>query len=429
MPTEPPSPLLRLTTHLPRLTPGAAAPLALSSLTLTIAMAMATAAPAMAQTSTPYYLGASLGLTHVSTNYRQSTGANSDRVLSAGLLAGIDQSFGRQRLSADGSVQDNRYSDNRSLNNRSYNLRTALDWQTVGRLSGTVSASTSRSLADFNIGNGAIPSFSKNAERNEEYGAVARLGVGTRYSLESGFSHRRRNFSAAEYQRFVYQQNTTSIGAYATPGANLKLGVAARRTRGTNPNSPIFALGFPFGSAPNDFTRNDFDLTASWNTGGSSNLNARVSASSTHNSLANIPFASGFSSGIRDFKGTTGALGWNWQVSPKLLLGTQFSRDTGQEALPQATEINSVYNRWRFSANYELTAKVSLNAAFNTSRSHASSNSSFDNDNGRALGIRWAFSRGVSLGCQINHSGRDSSSPANIYSADSYGCTGQALVF
>ena len=215
----------------------------------------------------PFYVGGSLGVSHVSNVYRQADSTNSDTVVSAGLLGGLDERFGRQRFKLDGTLQDNRYSTNRDLNNQSYTLRTALDWQTIGNLSGTLSAKSDRSLADFNVGNGIDPIFKKNIERNDEYQAVARLGVATRYSVESSWEHRRRGFSAEEYDRFAFNQDTGSLGLYATPGGNVRLGLVGRHTKGHYPRYPVGialdpdTLKFVVVSAPDDFTRNDIDFT------------------------------------------------------------------------------------------------------------------------------------------------------------------------
>ncbi len=397
---------------------------------LVLALLALHALPALAESS-PYYAGATLGLSHVSNIYRSAGAGDSDTVTSAGLLAGLDQQLGRQRLTVDGSLQDNRYRNNSSLNNSSYSLRSGLDWQTVGRLSGTVSASSSRSLADFNVGGGVNPIFAKNTERNDEYSAFARLGTSTRYTFEAGFTRRTRDFSAVEYARLVYQQNTTSLGVYATPGANLRLGLVGRRTLGQNPSYPV---GLTFNPsipaleivyAPNDYRRNDVDLTLSWNTGGASALNARLSASRTRNSLTQLT----------NFSGTTGALGWTWQALSKLQLSAQVARDSGQETLVRSADVNRVYTNWQLGAVYAATAKLSLNASVSSNRStRANSDNSPLSDNyekarSQSLGLRWAYSRSFSLGCQYNHSSRDSSVAQYVYSANSLGCTGQALIY
>ncbi len=399
--------------------------------------AWAVAAPlspqAHAQTddTTPFYVGASLGISHVSNLFRQANAANGDTVVSAGLLGGVDQRLGRQHLTVDGALQNNRYSNNRELNNQSYTLRSALAWQTVGRLSGTLSASSSRSLADFNIGGGVDPIFKKNTERDNEYGALVRLGVLTRYSIEGGWTYKSRDFSAAEYARFAYHQGTGQLGAYAMPGANLRLGLISRHTTGQYPRYPAGLVFNPdtqqieLRTDPDRFTRNDLDFTTSWNTGSSSSLDTRISRSRVRHSLT----------ALNNFSGTTGALGWNWRPTGKIQLGVQYSRDTGQESVGRINDVNRIYSSWQWNGSYALTSKVSANANVNRNRSRRAGDvaaqiaDAFDNGNSHSIGLRWAYSRSLSLACQYNHTRRDSSVPQYSYSASSLGCTGQAIAF
>jgi hypothetical protein len=402
----------------------------LSPLALILAACWAQQTQAQTDETAPFYVGGSLGVTRVTNVYRQADATNDDTVVSVGLLGGLDQRFGRQRVLVDGSIQDNRYSNNRDLNNLSYSLHTALNWQTIGDLSGIVSAKSDRSLADFNIGNGATPIFKKNTERNDEYQALARLGMATRYSLEAGWLYKRREFSAPEYDRFTYNQNTGSLGVYAMPGGNLRLGLVARHTKGQNPRYPVGILN-PGTSqaelieAPNDFTRNDFDLTARWEAGGRSTLNARISRSRTNNSLDILP----------DFSGTTGALGWDLQATAKLKFNLQYSRDTGQESAIRAADVNRIYTTWQLGASYALTSKVTASANAldrRTRRSNGAATEVFDAFEASRtynLSLRWAFSRGISFGCQYDHASRDSSVPQYVYSANSYGCTAQAILY
>lgn len=404
---------------------------------LASAAALSQAAHAQTDDTTPFYAGGSVGVSHVSNVFRSSSANNSDTVVSTGLLAGLDQRFGRQHLTVDGSLQHNRYSDNSGLNNQSYALRSALEWQTVGRVSGTLSASSNRSLAAYNIGGGVDADFrGKNTERNDEYAALVRLGMASRYSLEGGWTHKRRDFSAVEYGRFVYRQNTGQLGIYAMPGGNVKLGLVGRHTKGQHPRYPIYSALFPgipnspliqTGVAANDYSRDDIDFTTNWTTGGNSTLNTRLSRSRVKNSLS-VP-------GIRDFSGTTGSVGWNWRPTGKVQLGVQYSRDTGQETAITAIDVNRVYTSWRLSGSYALTGKIGLNANASRNRSTRSADSgvqladAFDNDTVYGIGLRWAFSRGLSLSCQYNRANRDSSVPQYIYTASSYGCTGQAIVY
>ncbi len=399
---------------------------------LVLGLLMVQAAQAQTDDTTPFYVGGSLGMSRVSNVYRQSSATNDDTVTSAGLMGGIDTKLGRQHLTLDGSLQNNRYSTNSELNNRSYSLKSALNWQTVGDLSGVLSAKSDRSLADFNIGSGVDPILKKNIQREDEYQATVRLGVATRYTLEAGWSHHSRDFSAAEYDRFDFKQDTSSLGIYATPAGNVKLGLVGRHTKGQNPRYPV---GLAFDpetativvvSAPNDYSRNDIDFTTNWDTGGRSTLNTRISRSKTKNSLDDR---------LRDFSGTTGAVGWNWQPTAKLQLNLQYARDTGQESVIRTADLNRVYTTWQLGSSYALTSKISLNAKASRNRATRASTAgaavadALDDFKTYGLGMRWAISRGFSLGCQYDHASRNSSIAQYVYSASSYGCTGQAILY
>jgi len=399
---------------------------------LALLAGLAHAAQAQTDDTAPFYAGGSLGVSHVANVYRQSSAPNSDTVTSAGLLGGIDQRLGRQHLTLDGSLQNNRYATNSELNYRSHSLRGALNWQTAGNLSGVLSAKSDRSMADFNIGRDVEQIFKKNIESTDEYQAIARLGVGTRYTLEGGWTQRRRSFTAEEYDSLVYRQNTGSLGIYATPAGNLRLGLVARHTKGKNPRYRTGLLTIDPDTllpkelrAPNDYSRDDVDFTTSWTLGGHSTLNTRISRSKTQNSLDQL----------RDFSGTTGAVGWNWQPTAKLQFNAQYSRDTGQESTVRTGDLNRVYTYWQLSSSYALTGKLSLSARASTNNARRNSDAgatladALDDTKSYNLGLRWAFSRSFSLGCQYDHVSRDNSVPQYVYSASSYGCTGQAIVY
>ncbi|MFG6487488.1 hypothetical protein ACG04R_12470 [Roseateles sp. BYS78W] len=391
------------------------------------------ALPAHAQTddTTPFYVGGSLGVSHVSNIYRVSNAPNSDTVVSAGLLGGVDTRLGRQHLTLDGSLQNNRYDTNRELDYRSHSLRGALHWETLGNLSGVLSAKSDQSLADFNIGNGVAQIFKKNIETNTEYQAIARLGVATRYTLEAGWAQRSRDFTAWQYDRFVYHQGTSSLGVYATPAGNVRLGLVGRHTNGQHPRFPDGrGLELVDGeirptTSLNEYTRDDLDFTTNWTLGGHTSVNTRISRSRTRNRLDLL----------RDFSGTTGALGWSWQPTSKLQFNAQYSRDTGQESVVRSADLNRVYTTWQLDGSYALTGKLSVSARASRTRATRNSESgvvvpdALDDTKAYNLSLRWAFSRALSLGCQYDHISRDNSVPDYVYTANSYGCTGQAIFY
>ncbi len=386
------------------------------------------ASPACWSQNVPHYVGGSLGYTQVSNLYRESANGNDDTVISTGLLAGADQRLGRQHVTVDASLQNNRYSRDTSLNNQSYSLRSALDWQTIGNLSGTLSATSSRALADFNIG-GIAPFRKKNTQRDVTYAGVARIGVLTRYTVELGYSQTRRSFSAAEYERLAFDADTTSLGVYATPGANIRLGVTARQQNGHSPNyAQRFAIDpvtqqVVVVTVANDSSRRDLDLTASWSSGQPLTGSVRLSRSRTKNSLP----------GVADFSGTTGAISLNWQASAKLALQAQLSRDTGQSTQVRASDVNQRFWSSQLSASYSITSAVALTSSAGYLHSTTQTVDlvtapGYDNTRSYALGVRWAYSQSLSVGCQYTRNNRDSSTGFLSYKAASTGCVAQVLV-
>jgi len=391
-------------------------------LTPCLALLLAMGGAAHAETS-PYYLGGSLGLYHVSNVYRQSNAANSDEVGSASLLAGLDQRLGRQRLFVDASVQANRYRRSSELNNIAYSAKLGLDWASLARLSGTLSASKNRSLADYNIGSGITPIFKKNTEDNSQLQGIARLGLVTKLTLEASVTHRTRDFSAIEYGRLNYREDVGSLGLVWRPSSPLRLGLAARHTKGKNPRYLLQNQQV----TPDEFTRNDVDLTGGWEASGASKLDARLSASRSRHSVADL----------RNFSGVTGALLWQWQPTAKWSFSTRVSRDSGLDNYYLGfANLSSDYNRitraLQLNSSYELSGKLLLDAGLTISSTDRSDtlfqSSSYDRDRAYKLGARWIYSRGLELGCQLSHAGRRSSTAFYAYSANTYGCYGQAVI-
>jgi len=378
----------------------------------------------------PYYIGASLNLSHVSNIYRQNNNANNDVVSTAGLLAGLDQRFGRQRLFADASLQANRYRSNTALNNRGYTLKAGLDWSTVERLSGTVSVNNSRSLASYNIGSGVQPIFKKNVEDNKQLDVVVRLGLVSKYSLELQGGLRSRRFTAQEYARLEFDQKRASLGLVYRPSSDLRLGVAGRFTRDEYPRYTLLnpLSGSYSGSY---FERKDLDLTGRVALSGASTVEGRISSGKSK-------LKSGRG---QDFSGVTGQLSWVWQPTARWNLSTSISRDTGLETSffnfagnSLSSDQNRISTGAQFSANYELSAKLLLTAGFSTSKTDRreeflnQQSSSYDRDKSLSLGARWMYSRGIQLGCQYSKSSRDSSIAVYAFDADSYGCYGQIIL-
>ena len=375
----------------------------------------------------PYYLGGSVGLNGVTNVYRQSAfNGNSDTVTTATLLAGVDQLIGRQHLTIDSSLQDNRYKINTPLNNHGYSLKANLDWDTIDRLSGSLTANTSSSLASYNVGESNVQQvFVKNIEKDDMLQALVRVGLVTRYSLETSVTHTSQTFSAWQYEALNYYQNTGSLGLVYKPHDYLRLGLNVRHSTGEYPTYPVaYSTGFSVVGVDADDTykRDDLDFTSYWNPTGTSKLETRLSWTDNRHDIATL----------LNYKGLTGLLTWTWQPGQRWSASTSLSRDTGNQIAIGGANLSRVGTSLQLNSSYELTGKIVLNAGLAFRRSGGDSGGPaqyFDDDHSYNVSANWNFSRSLNFSCQYNRTGRNSSTAIYSYSASGYGCTVQGLMY
>jgi hypothetical protein len=402
------------------------APLALAAAALLV--------PAARAEPNPYYLGVSAGYTHESNLFR-STQATSDSFWSAGLLAGLDQPIGRQRLYANANVRSNTFQDQEQLDNVSYGLNAGIDWETINKLSGTLSVFSNRSLANFSPGLVQANS-AKNLETTNQLLAKVQYGGAGLLSVDGGAIWRRLDYTDPSYVGANFEQTTVFAGLKARPSGGLTLGVALRATRGEYPDIAV------------DYDRNDVDLTAVWVPTGLSTLNARLSYGKQKNKSANG--ATPLSVEQRDFSGATGFLGWDYKPTGKLSLRTTVSRDTGTETsflrlseeapnLIAFGDVSRLTTALSFVARYEATAKIVANAGVLVQRRTLSDlflpTPGVSDERGRDrfgrvwFGLTWAPTLHWQLGCNVAHEKRTETGGLAVpYSANSAGCSLQYVI-
>lgn len=396
---------------------------------------------ASAETS-PYYIGASLNLSHESNLLRlvdtQATPAGlskSDTVTSTALLAGFDQPFGRQRASANLTVRDNRYSRNPQYDNQSYQGSAALDWSTVERFSGSLNASASRNLSALNLLDVGLVD-KKNLESVQSLGASVRWGLASLYALEASIGQRQVDNSLDEprIQARNFKQDTASFGLSWRPGGSTTVGLGLRSSRGTYPKF----LQLQDGSFQADrLKRDDIELTGSMQVTGASNLSVKLSSGKTQYDL----------SSQRDFSGLTGALSWNWQATGKTIFNLRVTRDTGQESYAFQSIFNQLdtidYSRVSTivatRVDYAATAKISMNLGltlmnrdivrvlpgiFGDTRATGTERVTL-----LSLGATWRPTRSATVGCNLSSDSRSGGGTLGTdLKASSVGCFGQFVL-
>lgn len=379
---------------------------------------------AMAETS-PYYIGVSQAFGHESNLYRVGGNAGlpagaqseSDTISTTSLVAGIDQTWGRQRLSGSGSLRASRYAKNDQLNNEGYGLNLGLDWETVARLSGRLGVSADRSLRSYDPAYQSGLAAERNIEDNNQINATVRLGTVTRLTAEATASARQVRYSAQAFAGSEYNQSSGSLGARYRLGGATTVGLAWRQSH------------VKYVSRNDPYKRRDIDLTGNWTPSGLTNLYARISHTRTDHSQ----------SPQRDYSGMTAELRGSTQITGKVKLSTRLSRDLSQgnstfdfQGQTPSVEFDRVSTAMRLGADYDLSAKIALTAGIDHVRRSFEGTRFAINGSDRttslSLGARWLPTRAIQVGCNLSHDTRSVSQVGNPYTSNGVNCYGQFVL-
>jgi len=394
----------------------------------------------LAETS-PWYIAASQSYSYESNLLRLAAGqdaplgySRNDDVLGFALLAGLDQPIGRQRIFGNVTVRQNRYSSNPQLNNTSYNASAGIDWSTIERISGTLSALANRSLQTFSPDLFTSERLN-NLESTEAVNGSIAVGLVTEYSLLASGGHRHVHNSSEDpgIRSREYFQDNADLSLRWSPSSIVSMGIGVAVTRGRNPK---FAIRGDGEYQADRFKRNDVVLTATYKPTGASTVDLRLANGETRYDLNQA----------RDFSGVTGSLSWNWQATGKIRVSTQLSRDTGQDSSatrlqngnPATADYSRVTEYLRLNLNYDLSAKVGVNAGVSFSRrdvvrtiidpSVSADAHGKDRTQVTFLGGRWSPRRFATLGCDLSMEKRKGSGDEQLTSdmqAKSLSCFGQ----
>ncbi len=374
--------------------------------------------------SSPYFIGVSQSLGHNSNLYGSANNEVPDKFAVTSLNLGFDQPIGRQRLFAGTSVRATRYEDVRVLDNVGYGVNAGWDWATIERLSGSVGVASNRTLANYASSGEEIRTTKRNLETSSQASLRAQLGVASLLSLNTALSHSEISYTAPEYQAAEVRQNVGSLGFTYRPSSLLSMGVALRATRGEYPNVVVPSTG-----KKETFKRDDIDLTSTWVASGLSTINARLSyGRSTFEAQT-----------LRNVKGATGSLTWDWKATGKLNFTTTLSRDSGSEtalyalANNQGSAIgdNSVLtNAYALGVAYEASAKIRLTLSGRQAQRELVSGGVTGRDRSRnaSMGAN-AATRAWNFGCNASRDARqpldNSAQVSTRYSATLASCNVQ----
>jgi hypothetical protein len=293
----------------------------------------AAAQVALAQSS-PWYLSSALVVTHDSNLLRlgrtqpaPSGESKSDTLTSLSLVGGLDQPVGRQRVTGNLTLRDNRFDRNDKYDNQSYNGSLGLLWSSAGRLSGSLTGGVSRNLSTFNA-DGVGVLTSRNYETTQGVNASLSLGVVTEWTLEATGGRRevRNSLDTAIVRSRDYDQNDGSLGLAWQPSGALKLSAAVREVHGAFPRF----YTDPTVDQADLFKQRQLEWGFVLQPSGASTVDLRLSSGRTRYRQDDS----------RDFRSTSGSLTWAWQPTGRVRLNTRYGRDDGRDNYPSTSVLN-----------------------------------------------------------------------------------------
>jgi hypothetical protein len=379
----------------------------------------------------PFTLGVAQTVSAQTNVYRVPDGetASRDLISSTALSGGLDQPFGRWRLTGSAALRLNRYKNNQALDNDGQGLQLRLEGTTIGEIAASIDYARNVNLVDFGASTDAslrVPA----RETSQQFVATAQLGLVSLLSLNSSITHRALGYDNDAYATQENTQDSYSLGLVWRPSGLLTLGAGVRQTharfpRGVRSGTDTFSA--------DSFDRDDFDLTATWAATGASNVQARVSQTRQRHDEARR----------RDVEGVTGSLVWNWRPTGKLAFNTSATRDTGSEATYyrfSGSQTGAVGNDSQLSttlaldAAYEWTAKVRAIASTQWTRRQLGNSLEISagprqDNNGSdrllvfGLGLRYQMQRSLGSGCDLRHERRSADTTLSYaYRATSASC-------
>lgn len=339
-----------------------------------------------------------------------------DLISTTSLLVGLDQPIGRQRFTLDLGAGVNRYKNNTQLDGNTYSAAARLDWASAERLSGQASAYQRSSLFRYDLDR--QQSFTgRTVQRSRGAALLAQLGVVTQWTLEAGLSGSDDSYSRTEFQYRDLRQAAATLGARWRPSELGSVRVAARHVEGRFPHYAVDGGGTVL---PDEFRRDDLELSLRWTPSDLSDLRARVSRTRERHDLQ----------GARDGDGWTGELTYDWTLTGKtgLTLGASRDSSAGASSFDDTLIVTDSSDarrstRWLARLRWDPTSKVRVLAELSQVRRTlddsfvltpvleggvplAQGITARDRLSTVSLNLRWQASRGLLFGCSLAHERR-----------------------
>lgn len=352
--------------------------------------------------------------------------ARDDRIETRYLDAALALPAGRQRLALTAQLQDRRHALNPAYDNTGSTAALTLEWQTIGRLNGTLGYSHARGLQTLTDElQTSLRPVNINTSRSVSGSAQLPLDAAWTLSLNGELrdSVNSAEIDAVRTRDLRQLSQTVRLGWRSRAGTTL--GLSATRGSGEYPR---FARSSDGQFVADRFETDGGAIDFAWEPGAAGTLRLRVGNNRSRHALR----------ASRDFDGQIGSLGWTSRGDRQLGWSLTLQRDSGSEgtvlassslATPIRYDQARVVDSVRLAATLTLSAHLVARGEFSADRRTVTTDAlglaSLTQEQGRytAVGLGWAPRGWGQAGCDWRtESRRAQGGTARRMRADSLGC-------
>ncbi|WP_329694213.1 hypothetical protein [Aquabacterium sp.] len=397
---------------------------------------------------TPLYLSVAHSITRDS-NFSRDSRSQGETVNVTALQAGIDKAYGRQTYRGSAKVSKYNYAYyGDTLNNDGKDLDGTFSSEFLRDWRVTADGTYTENLNQVTDNNDAANRVVRNIRTYRDGNLAVQYGIGGLYSLTAQYDANKLKYSAPTYRVNDANQHTTGLRATynSTDMLNFGLGYRLVRTH--------------FVSRADDESQKDrnIDFTTNWQVSGLSNLNATLTRRNTVYS----------SDPDRTVRGWTGGLNWLYTPSGLMTYGVGLQRATGADRTKNDklikgtllsslnTDNNNVSTTLDLSARMKVTGKVNAYVAYNLTRYAIdnqnvgtvpqctvngsgvivscvavpgdSSDRSSSMFHSTTLGMNYAATRAISLGCSYKRYDQSPGANRIAYDGHSVDCSASLTI-
>jgi len=331
--------------------------------------------------------------------FRAVGDGGSDTIVSPFVGLRLDKQYSLQRFTANVNISDNRYRTNNYLNFVAKNFDGSWFWSFTPRLTGSISASRSETMNNFND----TFSTQQNIRTDQTQALSFDYSPGGGWHAIAGLTRRTSQNSQTFNQIASFSSNAVDFGARYVFPSQSKISLLNHIRKGKIDDRQItpenIASLFDTG-----FRENETEILLDW----------ILSAKSTVNIVASYLNQKSDNFSQRNFSGFQGSLQYLWQPTSKI--SVSLAADSRLQGFQTNVDSYARSTSLLLTPRYQISPKISLNSNLNILKREflgegpdvQVGRARSDDQTSYGVGLLWQPTRNSSIGVDLQHMELDS---------------------